>query len=433
MRARLFAFLKKPAVIAAGAVLTLRGLTLASRFLLSILLARMLSPVEMGQYGLVTAIVAFGLLGVGLEFYSHTLREIVAASPARRTQIIADQATLGAIAFSVIAVLTFCSVFLGLLPLKLAAWFLLILGIEDVSLEATRILIITSRPVRAYIGVFLRGGVWVYAITVQMLNSPSSRSLDTVLIWWVVGGGLSIVFAAISLSNLPWKTVRNYRPDHKWIRAGLRTARPFILTAVGALTVSYIDRFMIDGFLNRNMLGIYTFYSTILIGILSLGSSISQQFLPKIIAGYSEGIAAYRRVLRVFLLTMTGLAGGVVVLTGVLIWPILTLLNLQEYAANVTVLYLMLPGILMRMVADVPSYALYAAHSDNQLLFCNLGAALISIAANLVLIPILGIHGAALSGDLASGFLLLSLSLLTRRTYARYRLEQERGGSLVRD
>ena len=62
MRARLVHFMKRPAVVAAVSVLILRGLTLSSRFLLSVLLARMLSPAEMGEYGLVTAVLAFALL-----------------------------------------------------------------------------------------------------------------------------------------------------------------------------------------------------------------------------------------------------------------------------------------------------------------------------------------------------------------------------------
>ena len=42
MRARLLEILKRPAVAGTGAAFILRGLTLASRFLLTLLLARML-------------------------------------------------------------------------------------------------------------------------------------------------------------------------------------------------------------------------------------------------------------------------------------------------------------------------------------------------------------------------------------------------------
>ena len=116
MLLRLTGFLRRPAVIAAVAVLILRALTLSSRFLFSLLLARMLSAEEVGQYGLVTAILAFALLALGLEFYSHTLRELVPASPARRAEIIADQAALGTATFLIVIVFAFVAGLLGLSP-----------------------------------------------------------------------------------------------------------------------------------------------------------------------------------------------------------------------------------------------------------------------------------------------------------------------------
>ena len=313
MRAHLVDFMKRPAVIAAVSVLILRGLTLSSRFLLSVLLARMLSPAEMGEYGLVTAVLAFALLAVGLEFYSYMYREMVPASPTRRAQIIGNQIALAAVTFVVVGFLAALAVWVGLFPSRLAPWFLLILVTEHISLEATRILIITSRPIRAYIGVFLRGGIWVYAITVLMFANPASRSLETVLVWWALGGVSSIGFAAISLFDLPWRELRNKRPDWTWIHGGLRTARPFMLTAAGALTITYVDRFMIDKFAGRETLGIYTFYSTISIGLLSLGASVSHQFLPKIIAAHMSGPKAFRTSLRTFFWSLFAAACGMII------------------------------------------------------------------------------------------------------------------------
>ncbi len=423
MRTHLIDFMKRPAVVAAASVLILRGLTLSSRFLLSVLLARMLSPDEMGQYGLITAVLAFALLALGLEFYSHTLRELVPASPTRRAQIIADQIALGAVTFLVIGSLSLLAVLAGLFPARLAPWFLLILATEHISLEATRILIITSRPVRAYIGVFLRGGIWVYAIAVLMFTTPSSRSLETVLVWWALGGAGSIVFAAISLLELPWRELKGKRPDWPWIYGGLLAARPFMLTAAGALTISYVDRFLIDGFVGRGPLGIYTFYSTLSIGILSLGASVSQQFLPKIIAAYAVGMAAYRRVIRNFFWSLFGVAGTMVVAAAILIAPLLAVLQLVQYAQSVAVFFLMLPGILVRVLADVPSYALYAARADGKLLYCNLGSAIISVLLNCTLIPVLGIYGAALSGGIASAVLLLALTYFALRGMREARVE----------
>ncbi|MEH2518986.1 O-antigen/teichoic acid export membrane protein [Bradyrhizobium sp. AZCC 1610] len=415
MPARLLGFLKRPAVAGTGAAFILRGLTLVSRFLLSLLLARMLTPAEMGDYGLLTATLAFALLAIGLEFYSYTLREMVPATPARRTRIIADQIVLGVLALVVIGVLVLVAALGGLFPSRLAPWFLLILITEHISLEATRILIITERPVRAYVGVFLRGGIWVYAMTVLMFATPSTRKLETVLVWWALGGALAIAFSAVSLSNLPWRELRGYRPDWNVIFVGLRTARPFMLSAAGALVISYVDRFVIDRFVGREALGIYTFYSTILIGLLSLGGSISHQFLPKVISGYAAGAKAYRAALRTFFWSLLTLALGTTIISGLLMGPMLNILGLSLYASSIWVFYAMLPGIFLRMMADVPSYALYAARSDNYLLFCNLGAAFISTLLNVLLVPVLGMYGAALTGGIASAVLFFFLALLAWR------------------
>jgi O-antigen/teichoic acid export membrane protein len=412
MRVRLFNLLKRPAVAGTGAALILRGLTLASRFLLSLLLARMLSPAEMGEFGLLTAALAFALLAIGLEFYSYTLREMVPATPVQRTRIIANQMTLGVAALLVIGVLVLAAILAGLFPSVLAPWFMLILLTEHISLEATRILIITGRPVRAYIGIFLRGGIWVYAMAILMFTTPSTRTLETVLIWWALGGVLSIAFSAFSLSNLPWRELRGYRPDWNVIRAGLRTARPFMLTAVGALIISYLDRFVIDGFVGREALGIYTFYSTILIGLLSLGASVSHQFLPKVIAGHAVSAEAFRAALRPFFWSLLGLALGTTIIAGLAMGMMLSVLGLTAYLSGISVFYAMLPGIFLRILADVPSYALYAARSDKYLLVCNLAAALVSTLLNVLLVPRFGIHGAALAGGIASAVLFGSLAFL---------------------
>ncbi|UWU90655.1 polysaccharide biosynthesis C-terminal domain-containing protein [Bradyrhizobium sp. CB1015] len=406
---RLLDLVTRPAVAGTVAALVLRALTLASRFLLSLLLARMLSPAEMGQYGLLTAALAFALLAVGLEFYSYTLRELVPATPERRARIIADQMVLGVAALVAVGIIVAGAIAAGSFPARLAPWFILILVTEHVSLEATRILIITWRPVRAYIGVFLRGGIWVYAIALLMFAAPSTRTLETVLVWWALGGVASIVFSAFSLSELPWRELRGYRPDLKNIREGLWTARPFMLTAAGALVISYVDRFVIDAFVGRDALGIYTFYSTILIGLLSLGSSVSHQFLPKVIAGYGAGLDAYRTALRSFFWSMLALVCATMILSAFAMAPMLALLGLSTYAASIGVFYAMLPGVFLRMLADVPSYALYAARSDKYLLICNLGSATVATVLNVALVPGFGIYGAALAGGIASAALFLSL------------------------
>ena len=94
---------------------------------------------------------------------------------------------------------------------------------------------------------------------------------------------------------------------------------------------------------------------------------------------------------------------------------VLQWLGLAAYASSIGVFYAMLPGVFLRMIADVPSYALYAARSDNYLLFCNLGAALVSTLLNGLLVPVSGIYGAALTSGIASAVLCFSLAFFALR------------------
>jgi O-antigen/teichoic acid export membrane protein len=145
---------------------------------------------------------------------------------------------------------------------------------------------------------------------------------------------------------------------------------------------------------------------------LSLGASISHQFLPKVIAGYAAGPAPYRGALSSFFWSMLSLAFATMVISALSMAPLLSLLGLSTYSASIGVFYAMLPGIFLRMLADVPSYALYAARSDNYLLLCNLGSAGMSTLLNFLLIPVYGIYGAAVAGGVASAVLFLSLVIL---------------------
>jgi len=401
--------LRRPAVLSGVAVMNLRVLTLGSRFFLSLILARLLPAAELGSYGLLTAVLAFALFIVGLEFYSYTLRRLATVGARRKVFIIADQLVLAGVMLSLAAVMAVLAASLGLLPWDVVPWLLIILVTEHISVEGTRILIILSRPVRAYLGLFLRGGLWVAVVFFIMVTDPSARRLETVLVWWALGGVACAVLTAWSLQHLPWRVLRIYRPDWNAIWGGLRVARPFMITAFSALTLSYFDRFLIEAYLGRETLGVYTFYSMLVIGILSFGTSISHQFLPKVIASYKTDAVAFRRVIRVYALSLGAVGGGVVLIAAVAIWPALVLLELRQFSSGLPAFYIMLMAALIRIMADIPSYALYAAHRDKVLLWCNLAAAAVAVIVNTLLVKPFGLVGAACASLLASSVLLLAL------------------------
>lgn len=55
----------------------LRGITMASKFLLIFFLARFLEPTELAIYGLITATTGYALYLLGFDFYAFTAREML--------------------------------------------------------------------------------------------------------------------------------------------------------------------------------------------------------------------------------------------------------------------------------------------------------------------------------------------------------------------
>jgi O-antigen/teichoic acid export membrane protein len=387
-------------------ILMVRAITLASRFLLSIILARALSPEDLGYFGLLSAALPFGIVLIGLEFHNFLVREQVVATPGQRVEHIRNQ---GALYFcNYLVMLAGTAIFLLFRPDLLVAvcWFIALLAVEHLTIEASRNLIAFSRPLAANMILLVRGGLWVYAVGVVMAIMPMTRKVETVFIAWLVGGICGILIAIVLFRKLPWKEVPWHGVDWKWIKSGLRTSTPFMLIVASILTSTYCDRFFIDAYLPRRDVGIYTFFSMLAIGVQSLITSVSQQYLPLIIAAHNQGAIAHRHSLVNFARTMAYCSTAANALAIVAIYPLLWLIDKSDYSENLSIFFVLLAASALRGFADIPAHALYSASADRALLVSNIASALTAIGLSATLIPAVGLQGAAI-GSLGASFILL--------------------------
>lgn len=391
--------------------LGLRLATLISKLALTLAMARWLTPAEVGSYGMVVAILSLAALVVGLELYSQANREIVGANPTRQAVIVRDQFVLYAVAYGV-AGLVLAGLWLsGLLDLAIAGLLLLLIIGDHLSQECFRILIFLSRTVWANIVLFLRAGIWAYAAIALMLVSPSLVTLPTIFLLWALGA-----FAGLTLGlfvmQLPWQATRNVPVDWGWVGARLVAAIPFMVISLAAIASLYVDRFFLDNFVGRDAVGIYTLFSGLALAILSLvTASVSQQFLPRLVAALGRGNAR-RQVLKSFLIanvTVTLLLAGIS-LAGV--QPLLQLVGRPEYSAEMSIFGILVAATTLRAFGDVPAGVLYGLHADRRLMAANLGSLMAALLLNGILIPSYGVTGAAWAAFGASlAFLLIQSTL----------------------
>lgn len=375
----------------------LRGLTLAGKFLVLLAIARYLPPDQVGVWGLMNVTITISLYFLGLDFYTFNTREILALEAPQRTPLIRDQIIFHGLVYVIVlpALLTVFAA--GVIPWKYAVWFYLLLVLEHLSQEATRILITLSRPTLANLVVFLRSGIWTYAVIGIISAAGDARRLPVVWMGWAVGAIISIAVAAAALRRLPWEASRRVGVNWTWMRRGVVVALPFFVATLSFTGIQYVDRYFLQLYRGEAMVGVYTFYTGIANVIQTfIFSGVIMVLYPPVIAAYQRGeFPRYRQLMR----KMTfGVAGGLIVLTTlalILIKPVLHLIDQPTYEQHFSVFFIILISVGLTTLSYLPHYALYVKHRDLAIIAATVTGLIVALIANAVLVPRYGLPGAA--------------------------------------
>ncbi|HEY9857796.1 MAG TPA: oligosaccharide flippase family protein [Stenomitos sp.] len=383
--------------------LALRGLTLASKFLLMLFLARFLQPEEIGVYGLMTATVASALFFLGMDFYVFSTRELLAKDRPNQARLVLDQVAFHGVVYVIVLPLLLVVFLTGVLPWIYVGWMYLLLILEHTSQEAYRLLTTLSRPVAANVTLFLRSGAWAYAVVAAVVLLPATRDLRTVWFGWGIGVLLSLVYAGYVLRGLGWRAALKLPINWRWIRTGLLTALPFFASTLALKTIEYSDRYFIEHFCGKADVGIYTFYSSIANAVQAfVFAGVISVLYPKLVEAFQQGhMAEYRAHYRQMKLTTLG---GVLIsssLAAVAILPLLALVKRPVFAEHLPVYWLLLVSASAVSLGYIPHYGLYAQKRDRAIVTITFISVAVSLLGNALLVPRWGMMGAATASTLA--------------------------------
>ena len=205
--------------------IALRGITLASKFLLIFFLAKFLEPKELGLYGLLTVTISYALYLLGFDFYAFTTREILKRERHEWGGLLKDQGALSLVLYMIFLPLLSLIFIKGLLPWSVAGWFFILLILEHLTQELSRLLITISEQLLASVMLFLRSGIWAVMVTGLMFFRADTRELNVVLGGWALGSFAALVLGSYRLKQLKvsgW----HKKIDRQWISKGLKTAIP---------------------------------------------------------------------------------------------------------------------------------------------------------------------------------------------------------------
>lgn len=366
--------------------LGLRGGGMVGKFLLIFFLARILSPEEVGVYGLFAATVSYALYFLGLDFYTYSGRAMLHAEKTKWPNLLRDQSVLFICSYLVIFPLLSLIFIVELLPIKYALLFYIILTLEHLSQELNRLMVIIGKPLASGVLSFIRSGAWCYALIAIYLIRFVRVDLYFVLLLWILADTLVLIGGIWLLRKLPWSNL-TWTVNWTWIYQGLKVASLFFVGTIALRGLFTLDRYFIETFSSREILGVYTLYIGICFSLIGFVDAVVFSFrYPLLFSLYkSEQHAAFKAAKHDFsrqtFLTVSALALTV----GLFIVPALKLIGKPIYLEYINVFYLLLTASVIYVMSHIPHYILYATGHD----FCIVRAHIIGFILFIIFAMIL--------------------------------------------
>lgn len=194
----------------------------------------------------------------------------------------------------------------------------------------------------------------------------------------------------------------------------LKFSAPLVPSGIAVFLTTYIDRLMINHYLTLADVGIYgiAFRLAAVIGVIILGFQMA--LTPLIYTHYQKADtpAQLARIFRIF----TAFSLLMVMALVVLAQDILILMTTPEYYAAASLMIFMVPAFLLsQMYVFAPGITI--AKKTYFILLLNLVAALISVTLNVLLIPLLGLKGAATANLLSYLILFFGYMYISQKLY----------------
>lgn len=383
-----------------GLNMGLRGGSLLAKFGLMIYITRYIGLEAVGIFGLLQAANVIGtkLVGYGLYFVAN--RDMVDIAPARQAAIIRDQHAVYLLGY--VPVLVLCALLWPWVPAgyeSYALYSIALLIIAHQVLELGNTLIALHSPLSCNFIFAITNGLWAVPPIILGLLDPGYRTLDCVLLSWLLGALLSMLIGWGFLHYLPFRAALRERPDWMWIKKALRQGLPLFVAIMTMNLGMYVDRYVISWLTNLELAGVFVMFWSFAYAVqVLMQTGVLVNEYPRLIADYKRGDeTAYWRRFRSLSWRMAWAGGLFCVIAGFAIAPIITFVDKPLALEHMNLFYAMLVAFWIRFQADVSNYALYARHQDKALGFSYLMNLIFTSLSNLVFVALWGLDGAAIA------------------------------------
>lgn len=226
----------------------------------------------------------------------------------------------------------------------------------------------------------------------------------------------SILYASffVFIRVRAYGSLRNWTYDPSIARMILRDAWPFIFIAVFASIYARIDQVMLKHLMDSSAVGLYDAAVRIAEAWWFVPGIIASSLFPAIMNGRISSALEYRKRLVSLIILLTTFAAAVAIPASVLAQPLMLFIYGPAFAASAAVFGIYLWSGVFISVSMVVQYFLLAENRRKIIFFTSLGTMMLNIALNLLLIPTMGMTGAAWATLISYAILIVPVVMIFR-------------------
>lgn len=371
----------------------LRSITIALKFLLSILVIKKLSIEDYGVLGLFQSSIIIMTFILGLDFYSYSSREILKKGSKGFSFYFKNQIIFHFLVYLIIIPTSYIIFRIEIINFNYLNLFYFILVSEHISQELYRLLIILKKTIYATLVLFLRSGLWIIFLYFIWHREILSTTIETLLYLWLSGALLSVIFGLRHI-NFKWAE----EIDLSWIKKGVKIAFPFFIGTVLYKLIEFSGRYFLKYYFSTQEVGVFTFYSSVSnILFVFVQTVVIIELFPILLESRNMGNANFALTLREFSKQTKKFTVIGFLLSITLIYPLLLYLDKTVLTSQIISYFILLISTTLFCLSFISHYALYSYKKDFDILKATSIGFFFNLLFSFLLIPKYGVIGAAFS------------------------------------
>jgi O-antigen/teichoic acid export membrane protein len=376
-------------------IMAMRASVMGTKFALALFIAHYLDLSSLGLYGLASGAIAIVPVIVNTGMNHLLMRNAVTASADELTDSMRHHWTF---VFSVYAVLLASAVVITVTFGTPALWLLIVTAMlfEQVGNDVFYLLSSIQNHVSANAIAFLRSAAWILVYIPLAAWDPTLRTLSYLFTFWLAGGLLSLVLFVYLSWSWPWRAAFSLPFRASVVTGTLRNSVLFYVSDLSFIASQYVDRYLVSLFLGIEAAGIYFLFWTVANAATAfLGLVLGQKQRPLLINAYKAGgLPAHSQLARHFLQTTILATAALSIALAAVFQLLAPWLKQASLAGHWTAFWLIVAGIAFRYVTEFLGMGLFTAHRDKITTLTNVVSVCVLVVAQIILLPITGLHGA---------------------------------------